>query len=203
MLIAQKLLERIDIMSLLGNLERNLSNGEKVLKLEARREMEIFSLLIPVSAHRVVTNKNLSHFLLDSLNKASYEYLSRYKNREIFSIDCKGMTNADALGTMATIAKMVKKTPDMVIVINNIAEIYDDPNCENPQYVENLLGHSWKNDRICFDKYEIDARKFTVILTATPEYKDVLGQKYRADSYLWHGDFDQKMEEIEEQLKSL
>ena len=190
-------------MSLLGDLDRNLENGDKIIALEHERELEIFSKLIPVSAHRIITNHNLSELLRHSLDKATFKYLSRYKNREIVSIDCKSMTNADVYGTMASIAKKVKETPDLIIVINNIAEVYNDPACESPQYVENLLGHSWKNDKIFFGEYEIDASELTVILTATPEYKDVLGQKYRTDGYSWCEDFDQRLEEIEEQLKAL
>ena len=190
-------------MSLLGDLDRNLENGDKIIALEHERELEIFSKLIPVSAHRIITNHNLSELLRHSLDKATFKYLSRYKNREIVSIDCKSMTNADVFGAMVSIAKMVKKTPDLIIVINNIAEVYNDPACESPQYVENLLGHSWKNDKIFFGEYEIDASELTVILTATPEYKDVLGQKYRTDGYSWCEDFDQELEKIDNELDSL
>ena len=190
-------------MSLLGDLDRKLENCEKIMELEHEKELEIFSILSPASANRVVTSHNLSELLRYSLDKATFEYLSQYKNREIVAIDCKSMTNADVYGTMASIAKKVKETPDLIIVINNIAEVYNDPACESPQYVENLLGHSWKNDKIFFGEYEIDASELTVILTATPEYKDVLGQKYRTDGYSWCDDFDQRLEEIEEQLKAL
>ena len=190
-------------MGILGDLDRILANGDMLLELEQKRELEIFSKLIPVSAHRIITNHNLSELLRHSLDKATFKYLSRYKNREIVSIDCKSMTNADVFGAMVSIAKMVKKTPDLIIVINNIAEVYNDPACESPQYIENLLGHSWKNNKIFFGEYEIDASELTVILTATPEYKDVLGQKYRTDGYSWCEDFDQRLEAIEEQIKAL
>ena len=190
-------------MSILDPIEETMANGPKIMELLQERELEIFSILSPVSANRVVTSHNLSALLRHSLDKATFKYLSRYKNREIVSIDCKSMTNADVYGAMVTIAKRVKETPDLIIVINNIAEVYNDPDCESPQYVENLLGHSWKNDKIFFGEYEIDASELTVILTATPEYKDVLGQKYRTDGYSWCEDFDQRLEEIEEQLKVL
>ena len=190
-------------MSILDPIEETMANGPKIMELEQERELEIFSILSPVSANRVVTSHNLSELLRHSLDKATFKYLSRHKNREIVSIDCKSMTNADVYGTMATIAKRVKETPDLIIVINNIAEVYNDPACESPQYVENLLGHSWKNDKIFFGEYEIDASELTVILTATPEYKDVLGQKYRTDGYSWCEDFDQELEKIDNELDSL
>ena len=190
-------------MSILDPIEETMAKCDKVMELLQEKELKIFSILIPVSAKRVVTSHNLSELLRHSLDKATFKHLSRYKNREIISIDCKSMTNADAYGAMASIAKKVKKTPDLIIVINNIAEVYNDPACESPQYVENLLGHSWTNDKIFFGEYEIDASELTVILTATPEYKDVLGQKYRTDGYSWCEDFDQRLEEIEKQLKAL
>ena len=190
-------------MSILDPIEETMANGPKIMELLQERELEISSILSPVSANRVVTNHNLSALLRHSIDNATFEYLSQDKNREIVSIDCKSMTNADVYGAMVTIAKRVKETPDLIIVINNIAEVYNDPDCESPQYVENLLGHSWKTDKIFFGEYEIDASELTVILTATPEYKDVLGQKYRTDGYSWCDDFDQRLKEIEEQLKVL
>ena len=190
-------------MSILDPIEETMANGPKIMELEQERELEISSILSPVSANRVVTNHNLSELLRYSLDKATFEYLSQYKNHKIVSIDCKSMTNADVYGAMATIAKRVKEIPDLIVIINNIAEVYNDPACECPQYVENLLGHSWKNDKMDFGECKIDASELTVILTATPEYKDVLGQKYRTDGYSWHEDFDQRLEEIEEQLKAL
>ena len=93
----------------------------------------------------------------------------------------------------------------MIVIIENLAEIPSGPLCDDPQYVENLLGHSWKNDKIFFGEYCIDRSKsnLSVILTATPEQKEFLGPRFRTDGYLWCEDFDVELEKIEEQLSEL
>ena len=116
-----------------------------------------------------------------------------------------GLTKADAQGWMARVAKTVEETSNMIVIIENLAEISSGPLCDDPQYVENLLGHSWKNDKIFFGEYCIDRSKsnLSVILTATPEQKEFLGQRFRTDGYSWCEDFDQELEKIDNELDSL
>ena len=68
-------------MSLLGDLDRKLENGPKIMELLQERELEIFSILSPASANRVVTSHNLSELLRNSLDKATFESLSQDKKQ--------------------------------------------------------------------------------------------------------------------------
>ena len=185
-------------MGLLENIDETIKRGDKVVELLQKREELFADLLNCASANIVVTNRNLPQLLSEVLVKAHFD-LSIHKGREIVSIDCEGMTNADALGAMVAIANRVKQMPNLIVIINNIA----DPNCENPQYVENLFGHSWKNEKVFFDEYCIDRSDLTVILTATPEQKDDVYQKFRLDSYYCTESFDKDLEEIQEYLDSM
>jgi hypothetical protein len=110
---------------------------------------------------------------------------------------------SDAYGWMTLLAKAVKETPNLIVIIENIADIPSDPLCDDPQYVLNLLGHSWKNEKIFFGDYSIDRTQLTVILTATPEQKEFVGQQFRTDGYSWCEDFDVELDKIEEQLSEL
>lgn len=81
-------------------------------------------------------------------------------------------------------------------MIEHIAEILYGPQCDDPQYVENLLGHSWENGVVFFGDDMIDTTEMTVLLTVIPEYQDEVGVKCRVDSYAWISDFDKTLDEI-------
>lgn len=179
--------------------------AERMPVLTEKRELIISELLVPVSANRVVTTRNLPQIIIEAVNDPFYKQLSHLKDYEIVSLDCRGLTKADAYGWMARVAKTVEETSNMIVIIENLAEIPSGPLCDDPQYVENLLGHSWKNDKIFFGEYCIDRYKsnLSVILTATPEQKEFLGQRFRTDGYSWCEDFDVELEKIDNELDSL
>jgi hypothetical protein len=85
----------------------------------------------------------------------------------------------------------------------DISEIYSDPLCEDPLYVENLLGHSWKNDVVYFDDKRIARSKMTVILTGTPDHKEVLGSKYRTDRFAWIESLDEELKDLNDRIKKI
>ena len=196
-------------MSLLDPIDEQMARGdrwaEQMPVLTEKRELIISKLLVPVSANRVVTKRNLPQLICEAITNPISALLSRYKGREVVSLDCRGLKKGDAQGWMARVAKAVEETPNMIVIIENLAEIPSGPLCDDPQYVENLLGHSWKNDKIFFGEYCIDRSKsnLSVILTATPEQKEFLGQRFRADGYSWNEDFDQELEKIDNELDSL
>ena len=215
MLIAQKLLERIVIMSILDPLEEQLARGDRWAELmpvlTEKRELLISEILCPGIVYRVVTERNLPQFI-DKEIKSSGEFitlpgrtecLARHKDREVVSLDCKGLKKSDAYGWMSLLAKTVEKTPNLIVIIENIADIPSDPLCDDPQYVLNLLGHSWKNEKIYFGDFSIDRTQLTIILTATSEQKEFVGQQFRTDGYSWCEDFDQELEKIDNELDSL
>ena len=196
-------------MSLLDPIDEQMARGdrwaERMPVLTEKRELIISELLVPVSANRVVTTRNLPQIIIEAVNDPFYKQLSHLKDYEIVSLDCRGLKKGDAHGWMARVAKTVEETSNMIVIIENLAEIPSGPLCDDPQYVENLLGHSWKNDKIFFGEYCIDRYKsnLSVILTATPEQKEFLGQRFRADGYSWCEDFDVELDKIEEQLSEL
>ena len=196
-------------MSLLDPIDEQMALGdrwaERMPVLTEMRELLISELLVSVSANRVVTTRNLPQIIIEAVNDPFCKQLSHLKDYEIVSLDCRGLKKGDAHGWMARVAKTVEETSNMIVIIENLAEIPSGPLCDDPQYVENLLGHSWKNDKIFFGEYCIDRYKsnLSVILTATPEQKEFLGQRFRADGYSWCEDFDQELEKIDNELDSL
>lgn len=189
-------------MSILDDVEITLENGDKITLLKEKKEDVIFDILIP-GVTRIVTNQNLPNLLQNALDKAIFPRLSKYKNREIASVDCHAFTRNDAYGFMVALSKKVAGAPDLILVIENISDLYSDSLCDDPQYVENLLGHSWKNEVVYFDDKRIDRSKMTVILTCTPDHKDVLGIKYRTDGFAWIESLDEELEDLDNQIKKL
>jgi hypothetical protein len=173
------------------------------MELLQEREELIFELLGTASANRVVTKRNLPQLICEAIANPISALLSRYKGYEVVSLDCRGLKKGDAYGWMARVAKAVEETPNMIVIIENLAEIPSGPLCDDPQYVLNLLGHSWKNEKIYFGDFSIDRSQLTVILTATPEQKEFVGQQFRTDGYSWCEDFDEELAKIEEQLSEL
>ena len=189
-------------MSILNDVETTVKNGDIMTRLKEDMENLLFDILIP-GVKRVVTNQSLPNLLHDALNKAIFPRLLEYKNREIVSIDCHAFTRCDAYGFMVELSKKVADAPDLILVIENISKIYSDPVCEDPQYVENLLGHSWKNEVVYFDDKRIDRSKMTVILTSTPEHKEELGSRYRTDGFEWVENLDEELNDLNNQIKKL
>ena len=202
-------------MSLLDPIDEQMEQGtrwaERIPVLTEERELLISEILDPGIVYRVVTERNLPQFI-DKEIKSSGEFitlpgrtecLARYKGREVVSLDCKGLKKSDAYGWMALLVKTVKQTPNLIVIIENIADIPSDPLCDDPQYVLNLLGHSWKNEKIYLGDFSIDRTQLTIILTATSEQKEFVGQQFRTDGYSWSEDFDQELEKIDNELDSL
>lgn len=190
-------------MSLLDPIDELMARCDRVMELLQEREELIFELLGTASANRVVTKRNLPQLICEAIANPISALLSRYKGYEVVSLDCRGLKKGDAYGWMARVAKAVEETPNMIVIIENLAEIPSGPLCDDPQYVLNLLGHSWKNEKIYFGDFSIDRSQLTVILTATPEQKEFVGQQFRTDGYSWCEDFDEELAKIEEQLSEL
>lgn len=184
-------------MSILDPVDIQLPKGDRVIELLQEKEELIFELLGTASANRVVTKHNLPQLICKASTNPISELLSRHKGREVVSLDCRNLCKGDAYGFMATIAKKVEQGQYPIVIIENLAKIPSGSLCDDPQYVENLLGHSWKNDKVFFGEYCIDRSKLTIILTATPEQKDFLGQRFRTDGYSWCEDLDGELEKIE------
>lgn len=202
-------------MSLLDPIDEQMARGdrwaERMPVLTEERELLISEILGPGIVYRVVTERNLPQFIDKEIKSSGAfitlpgrtECLARHKGREVVSLDCKGLKKGDAYGWMTLLAKAVKETPNLIVIIENIADIPSDPLCDDPQYVLNLLGHSWKNEKIFFGDYSIDRTQLTIILTATSDQKEFVGQQFRTDGYSWCEDFDQELAKIDNEIKSL
>ena len=194
----------LKIMGILNDIEETLLNGDKILDLMKEKEELIFDLLIPGTVNVVVTDYNLPTFLGGALKVSRLSKLVEYKSREIVSIDCSGLTKGDAYGWMVKISKLVAEKQNPIIIIENISEMPSGPLCDDPEFVENLLCHSWKNEDIIFNGNTIDRRELTVILTTRPCYKDMLcTSRYQNDNYSWLDNFDKELEALDKIIKAL
>lgn len=181
------------------DIEERVANMDELMRLLIERENLVYGLLFR-DVIRVVTDKNLPTLIKESLSKAFSPSLSKYKEREVISLDCRTLKKGDAYGWMVSLSKKVKENPNLIVIIENITEIPYGPHCEDPQDIENLLGHSWRNDSIYFGDYHIDKTKLTVILTASPDNSEELGLKYRTDSYAWFPNFDKEWDELQQEI---
>ena len=188
-------------MGILADMEETLKRGDKeaelLHKLLRQREELFTDVLNCASANIVVTKHSISQLLKETLNTSCGECLSKYKDRECISLDCKNLTKEDAFGWMVNLAKKVEQIPNLIVIIENLAEIINEAMSNDAHYIVNLLGHSWKNEKVVFGNYCIDRSELTIIITATPEQKIDLCQELRMDGYYWIEDFDAVFEKVQ------
>ena len=118
-------------------------------------------------------------------------------NRPIYSIDCRTLRKNDAIGFL----EILSKQSDLVrpiVLIENITEIPDEDSVhDNPEYVKNILIHSWKNpindfyNPISKNHFHIKPDDFVVLLTApSVPQKNTLETVWRAsDGFAFGGDY--------------
>lgn len=178
-------------MGILDGPEEISKRGDKLIELLQQRTELFCDVLFSPSANIVVTEHNFLQLFEDVLRSAFGQRLSKYKDCDIVSLDCKKLTKEDAFGWMVSLAKKVEQTPNLIVVIENLAEIFNEPMCDDAQYIANLLGHSWKNEKIYFGGYCIDCSELTIIIPVTQEQKMDLYQ-LRTDNYRWFEKFDEE-----------
>ena len=178
-------------MGILDGPEEISKRGDKLIELHQKRKELFVDLLNCASANIVVTEHNFLQLLKDVLRSTFGQSLSKYKDCDIVSLDCKKLTKEDAFGWMVSLAKKVEQTPKPIVVIENLAEIFNKPMCNDTQYMANLLGHSWKNEKIYLGGYCIDRSELTIIIPVTQEQKMDLYQ-LRTDNYSWFEKFDEE-----------
>lgn len=138
-----------------------------------------------------VANKVSLASELKSIIKSSYysQELKGMASRGIHAIDCRNVCKGDAYGFLSKVAED-KTNP--IVVIENVTQIPgEDAVHDNPDYVANLLLHSWKNEDIIVGDIHINRREITVILTCPVEEEEVLKKVCALNSYAWCGDFDE------------
>ena len=142
-----------------------------------------------------LNNKTSFAKRVEKIKEAINPKLKEHQSRNIYSIDCRTLRKGDAYGWLSAIEKA---SIDPIVIIEYVTQIpdgdrtiYDDPN-----YVANLLLRSWKNEDIYAGDLHIDRRKFTVILTCSPEDVDILQRECGVCSYSWIGDFEEYIEDL-------
>lgn len=100
--------------------------------------------------------------------------LKSQQGRPIIHWDAKTFRKNDAIGSMYSLSKYPKE-PKPIVIIDNIteipeavSEIYDDP-----EFVENVLLHSWKNDIIYlthpeYGPFQMNRTDYSVLFPVTP-----------------------------------
>lgn len=122
-------------------------------------------------------------------------FQTEHKERDYLSLDCRGLRKGDACDWLKAISEGIEKGTlnKPILVIENVDQIPDgDRNIyDDPQYIEDILVRSWKNELINISDFYIDRRELTVILTCSPENQTLLGNACRICSYAWLGEFDE------------
>jgi hypothetical protein len=121
-----------------------------------------------------------------------------YKERTLLSVDCRTLCKGDAYGWLKAISEGMKNGTlnKPILVIENVDQIPDgDRNIyDDPQYVENILVRSWKNELINIGDFYLDRRDISVILICSANNQTRLGNACRECSYPWCGDFEEWLE---------
>lgn len=101
--------------------------------------------------------------------------LSRIENlnlqtRPIIHWDVKSFKKFDAIGSMYALSRL-PKAPRPIVIIENIADIpnVDQNVYDDPEYVENVLLHSWRSDTIHLThpkegSFQLNKWDYTVII---------------------------------------
>lgn len=96
------------------------------------------------------------------------------QGRPVYRWDAKTFKKYDAEGSMYQLSKLPKE-PKPIVIIENIADIPDgDLNVyDDPEHIENILLHSWKNDTIHLTykdvSFQMNKWDYTVIFPIKPE----------------------------------
>ena len=117
--------------------------------------------------------------ILDKENHPLCPMLRPHIGQPVYSIDCRCLCKGDAIGWLETVSKL-PKSPKPILVVENITDIpEEDDKHDNPQYVRNILMHSWKNPRNDFfnihsgNCFSINPIDYKVFITWTPEKREL------------------------------
>ncbi|MBR1808324.1 MAG: hypothetical protein IJ776_02940 [Paludibacteraceae bacterium] len=138
---------------------------------------------------------------ISKADNAPVKRMQQHAGRKVYTLDCRKLCKYDAIGWLRSVSQL-PLSPKPILVIENITEIpKEDEVHDNPQYVQNLLVHSWKNETNDFtdnrpgqnyEQFTINPRNYTVFLTWTPETKEMLNSVWSpSDGYAWIGNFNE------------
>ena len=161
-------------------------------------EEENIALSIGPGANLVETKDTVA-FIDSLLEKLSVDYtvlgngpladrLKSQQGRPIYRWDAKTFKKYDADGSMYKLSQLPKE-PKSIVIIENIADIPDgDRNIyDDPEHVENVLLHSWKNDTIHLTykgvPFQMNKGDYTVIFPVKPGDLQKLRRGIRSDGF--------------------
>ena len=178
----------------------SILDDEDILVSQTREAASIDSRIIENAKKYFsdeITGRFVTLFISDEELKNDLILFKSIINRPIYSIDCKTLCKNDAIGFL----EIMSKQSDLVrpiVLIENITEIPDEDSVhDNPEYVKNILIHSWKNpindfyNPISKNHFHIKPDDFVVLLTApSVPQKNTLETVWRAsDGFAFGGDY--------------
>ena len=199
------------------DVQQNLKNDIEEQKEQALKELFYASLLIP-NVSEVETDINpiwkklvqtwhvdegSTMFvndlvkLLKKENSPLNPMLRPHLGRPVYTLNCRNLHKGDVIGWLEIVAKL-PKSPQPILVIEDITEIpEEDANHDNPQYVRNLLMHSWKNpinnwyNPKSKNSIKIVPTDYTVFITWTLENKEKMDAIHQpSDGFKLVGNID-------------
>lgn len=178
----------------------NILDDEDILVSQTREVASIDSRIIENAKKYFsdeITGRFVTLFISDEDLKNDLILFKSIINRPIYSIDCRTLRKNDTIGFL----EILSKQSDLVrpiVLIENITEIPDEDSVhDNPEYVKNVLIHSWKNpmndfyNPISKNHFYIKPENFIVLLTApSVPQKNTLETVWRAsDGFAFGGDY--------------
>ena len=129
--------------------------------------------------------------------------------RPVCILDCKTLKKYDAIGFLERLAKL-PSDPRPIVIIQNITEIpFGDVSIhDDPQYAENILVHSWKNETNPLtnkngEQFILKSHDYTVFLTWSAKTSDLIKNVWHAsDGFGWIGNLNDYKKAFCDSLKS-
>jgi hypothetical protein len=184
-------------MSILDT-ERDYDEEIKLALIRKETSKLLAKFLAPYNAVRCFATEKMYDILKEKIEAGNEEY----KERTLLSVDCRTLCKGDAYGWLKAISEGMKNGTlnKPILVIENVDQIPDgDRNIyDDPQYVENILVRSWKNELINIGDFYLDRREISVIVTCSPDNQTRLGNACRECSFPWCGDFEEWLKKYTE-----
>jgi hypothetical protein len=197
------------------NIPHNMDN---YIKEQALKELFYASLLIPNVSEvetdiNPVWKKNVqtwhvddgsTKFLSDIVeilkteNSPFNPMLRPHLGRPVYTLDCRYLHKGDAIGWLEKVSNL-PNSPMPILVIEHITEIpEEDANHDNPQYVRNVLMHSWKNpmnelfNANTGTSFKIVPADYTIFITWIIDKREKMDAIHQpSDGFAWVGNLEE------------
>lgn len=200
-------------MSVLDSDQDVLLNMDNHIKEQALKEF-FYASLLTANVSEVETNEDSNAFvnelveMLDKDNSPLNSMLQRHIGRPVYTLDCRKLRKGDAIGWLEEVAKL-PKSPKPILVIENITEIPDeDANHDNPQYLRNVLMHSWKNpvndlfNSNTQNSFKIVTADYSIFIIWTPENREKMDAIHQpSDGFKHVGNIEEYFKELKDAFK--